>query len=151
MPWGTKHKTLLHHGDCRQDDPRLAALIFDRVPGQLLVCLFSVVFSDCMPFFLLQSFWRSLAYLSCLFPCSCFGTLEAFKTRGSPHSKSSVHTHTHTPRLDQSFFPTCQVRVVRFYVSCLAAPLLLASSPRLVLLNCEWRMAAFPAGPQPQV
>ena len=41
-------------------------------------------------------------------------------------------------------FSTCQVRVVRFYVSCRrCSPLLLSSPlPRLVLLNCEWRMAA---------
>ena len=71
------------------------------------------------------------------------------------------------------FFPTCQVRVVRFYLSCLL--LLLSSSsppprlvvlllslssssrcpPRLVvllvlLLNCDSRSTVFAAGPQPR-
>ena len=76
-------------------------------------------------------------------------------------------------------FSTCQVRVVRFYVSCRAV--LLSSSPLLFLLlllnrecrlaefpcrtstasvgrqcsppdfNCQLRMAVFPAGPQPPV
>ena len=57
------------------------------------------------------------------------------------------------------FFPTCQVRVVRFYVSCL----LLSSSPLLLLLNRDPRSQCslsdlnhdhprpvFPAGPQPR-
>ena len=34
------------------------------------------------------------------------------------------------------FFPTCQVRVVRFYVSCLPLPLLLPSAPPAVRLAC---------------
>ena len=45
-----------------------------------------------------------------------------------------------------SFFPTCQVRVVRFYVSCL----LLSSSPLLLLLNCDPRRTVFSAGAQPR-
>ena len=44
------------------------------------------------------------------------------------------------------FFPTCQVRVVRFYVSCL----LLSSSPLLLLLNRDPRRTVFSVGPQPQ-
>ena len=58
------------------------------------------------------------------------------------------------------FFPTCQVRVVRFYVSCL----LLSSSPLLLLLlnrdprsqcslsdlNHDHPRPVFPAGPQPR-
>ena len=58
------------------------------------------------------------------------------------------------------FFPTCQVRVVRFYVSCLLRPPPPASSclpPAACLLlvlssssssNCDLRSTAFPAGPQ---
>ena len=43
------------------------------------------------------------------------------------------------------FFPTCQVRVVRFYVSCL----LLSSSPLLLLLlNRDPRCTVFSVGPQ---
>ena len=43
------------------------------------------------------------------------------------------------------WFPTCQVRVVRFYVSCL----LLSSSP-LLLLNRDPRRTVFSVGPQPR-
>ena len=43
-------------------------------------------------------------------------------------------------------FPTCQVRVVRFYVSCL----LLSSSPLLLLLNRDPRRTVFSVGPQPR-
>ena len=43
--------------------------------------------------------------------------------------------------------PTCQVRVVRFYVSCL----LLSSSPLLLLLlNRDPRRTVFSVGPQPR-
>ena len=72
------------------------------------------------------------------------------------------------------FFPTCQVRVVRFYVSCLlllSSPLLLISSPppprrpprpprptatrdpqcSLSDLNHDHPCSVFPAGPQPRV
>ena len=47
-----------------------------------------------------------------------------------------------------SQFPTCQVRVVRFYVSCL----LLSSSPLLLLLllNRDPRRTVFTVGPQPR-
>ena len=45
------------------------------------------------------------------------------------------------------FFPTCQVRVVRFYGSCL----LLSSSPLLLLLlNRDPRRTVFSVGPQPR-
>ena len=64
-------------------------------------------------------------------------------------------------------FPTCQVRVVRFYVSCLLLlPLLLLLVLLLLLLlllvllvlvlssssssSCDLRSTAFPAGPQPR-
>ena len=73
-----------------------------------------------------------------------------------------------------SLFPTCQVRVVRFYVSCLlllSSPLLLISSPppprrpprpprptatrdpqcSLSDLNHDHPCSVFPAGPQPRV
>ena len=46
-----------------------------------------------------------------------------------------------------SFFPTCQVRVVRFYVSCL---LLSASPLLLLLLNRDPRRTVFSVGPQPR-
>ena len=59
------------------------------------------------------------------------------------------------------FFPTCQVRVVRFYVSCLLLPLvllllLLRSCLLLLVLssssssNCDPRSTLFGAGPQPR-
>ena len=64
------------------------------------------------------------------------------------------------------FFPTCQVRVVRFYVSCLVLLLLLSSPPPLLssssrcppplvvllvlLLNCDSRSTVFSVGPQPR-
>ena len=62
------------------------------------------------------------------------------------------------------FFHTCQVRVVRFYVSCPAAFLLLllllllrrtsTASPRSHWsppdLHCKLRIKVFPAGPQPR-
>ena len=44
------------------------------------------------------------------------------------------------------FFPTCRVRVVRFYVSCL----LLSSSSPLLLLNRDPRRTVFSVGPQPR-
>ena len=45
------------------------------------------------------------------------------------------------------YLPTCQVRVVRFYVSCL----LLSSSPLLLLLlNRDPRRTVFSVGPQPR-
>ena len=60
-------------------------------------------------------------------------------------------------------FPTCQVRVVRFYVSCLLLPSAPAfrsclplpppassSSSSSSSSNCDLRSTAFPAGPQPR-
>ena len=48
---------------------------------------------------------------------------------------------------DLFLFPTCQARVVRFYVSCL----LLSSSPLLLLLlNRDPRRTVFSVGPQPR-
>ena len=50
-------------------------------------------------------------------------------------------------RISIIYFPTCQVRVVRFYVSCL----LLSSSPLLLLLlNRDPRRTVFSVGPQPR-
>ena len=56
-------------------------------------------------------------------------------------------------------FPTCQVRVVRFYVSCLLRPPPASCLPPAACLllvlssssssNCDLRSTAFPAGPQP--
>ena len=58
------------------------------------------------------------------------------------------------------FFPTCQVRVVRFYVSCLllSSPLLSSSSCSTAIhaqcalpdLNHDHPRPVFPAGPQPR-
>ena len=68
------------------------------------------------------------------------------------------HCHKETQRSKARvvvFFPTCQVRVVRFYVSCLlllsSSPPLLSSSPLLLLLllNRDPRSVC-PAGPQPR-
>ena len=57
------------------------------------------------------------------------------------------HVWTCLGCLSSSFFPTCQVRVVRFYVSCL----LLSSSPLLLLLlNRDPRRTVFSVGPQPR-
>ena len=42
------------------------------------------------------------------------------------------------------FFPTCRVRVVRFYVSCVLLVLL------VLLLNCDPRRTVFSVGPQPR-
>ena len=57
------------------------------------------------------------------------------------------------PMVNLVFFPTCQVRVVRFYVSCL----LLSSPPPLLLLvllvlllNRDPRRTVFSVGPQPR-
>ena len=51
------------------------------------------------------------------------------------------------PKCPSKLFPTCQVRVVRFYVSCL----LLSSSPLLLLLlNRDPRRTVFSVGPQPR-
>ena len=55
------------------------------------------------------------------------------------------------------FFPTCQVRVVRFYVSCLllsspllSSPLLSSALLLLLLLHCDPRRTVFSVGPQPR-
>ena len=67
------------------------------------------------------------------------------------------------------YFPTCQVRVVRFYVSCLlllssspllsSPPLLSSSSCSTATLDAQWSLSdlnhdhprpVFPAGPQPR-
>ena len=80
------------------------------------------------------------------------------------HDLIMTQTHTHTSMLyiyinyyHYLLFPTCQVRVVRFYVSCLLLPLLLLRSCLLLLVlssssssNCDPRSTAFPAGPQPR-
>ena len=70
----------------------------------------------------------------------------------------------------EQFFPTCQVRVVRFYLSCLVLLLLLPPPPPLLLLslssssrcpsplvvllvlllNCDSRSTVFAVGPQPR-
>ena len=61
---------------------------------------------------------------------------------------SDLQALKHWDRTGQYFqwFPTCQVRVVRFYVSCL----LLSSSPLLLLLNRDPRRTVFSVGPQPR-
>ena len=60
----------------------------------------------------------------------------------------------------KGFFTTCQVRVVRFYQSCLLPLLHSSCLPRAACLllvlssssssNCDPRSTAFPAGPQPR-
>ena len=70
----------------------------------------------------------------------------------NPPSPVGFETHPPWPRgmirHDCSCqFPTCQLRVVRFYVSCL----LLSSSPLLLLLlNRDPRRTVFSVGPQPR-
>ena len=68
--------------------------------------------------------------------------------------------HLKSPFVDElaCFFPTCQVRVVRFYVSCLLLPppdsclvlLLLLSSSSSSSSNCDPRSTVFSVGPQPR-
>ena len=64
-------------------------------------------------------------------------------------------------RKNMFFFPTCQVRVVRFYVSCFLLVLLLLVLLLLLLLlvllvllvlllNCDPRRTVFSVGPQPR-
>ena len=107
----------------------------------LLFCVFALLFSACMLFLLFH-----------YFVFSCFSASLLFLLL-------SV--------LLPCFFPTCQVRVVRFYVSCL---LLLSSSPPLLSpllsssscstaihaqcalpdLNHDHPRSVCPAGPQPR-
>ena len=72
--------------------------------------------------------WTGLIFSGslCVFPflCSCFAFLL------------------------ELLFPTCQVRVVRFYVSWHPSPP--SRSPRRSHLNREPRLVVFPAGPQLQ-
>ena len=59
----------------------------------------------------------------------------------------SLLRYTYKSTFFEHLFPTCQVRVVRFYVSCL----LLSSSPLLLLLlNRDPRRTVFSVGPQPR-
>ena len=92
----------------------------------LLFCVFALLFSACMLFLLFH-----------YFVFSCFSASLLFLLL-------SV--------LLPCFFPTCQVRVVRFYVSCLlllsSSPLL--SSPLLLLLLNRDPRSVCPAGPQPR-
>ena len=67
------------------------------------------------------------------------------------HTKANIYGNLWLIHGENSFifefFPTCQVRVVRFYVSCL----LLSSSPLLLLLlNRDPRHTVFSVGPQPR-
>ena len=84
---------------------------------------------------------------------SCF--LRNFLVRKSKYVFIAFLMRNH------DFFPTCQVRVVRFYVSCLLLlprpppppppPLLLVLLVLLVLLlNCDPRRPVFSVGPQPR-
>ena len=76
------------------------------------------------------------------------GFFEIATVLGSeaPHG-DGVKTYEITGWWFHTFFPTCQVRVVRFYVSCL----LLSSSPLLLLLlNRDPRRTVFSVGPQPR-
>ena len=109
-----------------------------------------------------SSYWAKVDQVDCKLPMqwTCFKKIET------------------PPSLSVDFFPTCQVRVVRFYVSCLllsSSPLLLSSPPppaqrqpsthsvlcrtstttihaqcSLPDLNHDHPRPVFPAGPQPR-
>ena len=111
---------------------------------------------------LFETTYRLLLFLIVTYCNSFFllGWKGLLSTQGSAENQYSI-----------SFFPTCQVRVVRFYVSCLlllSSPLLLISSPppprrpprptatrdpqcSLSDLNHDHPCSVFPAGPQPRV
>ena len=98
---------------------------------------------------------------------------QSHKTLAGTNKKQKTTKSHHLLRIldPHGLFPTCQVRVVRFYVSCLVLLLLLSSPPPLVVLllslssssscstatrdpqcslsdlNREYPRQVFPAGP----
>ena len=98
-------------------------------------------------------------------PC-CFNTFpcRVFSFLIFPHLPCLLKQRCDSS-ISFSFFPTCQVRVVRFYVSCLLLlprpafrfrlPLPLPPSASclvllILLLNCDPRRTVFSVGPQPR-
>ena len=106
---------------------------------------------------LLEAAWRSrqVPQHRMVFACFLKQKNELYKLlydnysniycRTPPSKKTKIDMQLITNLVGIVFFPTCQVRVVRFYVSCLPLPLLLPS------LNREHPRPVFPAGPQPRV
>ena len=99
-----------------------------------------------MLWFLIAMFGRTFQYLSMSFPIKLPFTdglpIKWLCLMGSLiFDGLPIKCH-----LNRWLFPTCQVRVVRFYVSCL----LLSSSPLLLLLNRDPRRTVFSVGPQPR-
>ena len=96
------------------------------------------------------------------------GKLKIESNHLNDHYKKQPRLHQNVPICAYNFltivaplfpeqeFPTCQVRVVRFYVSCLlllsspllSSPRLLSSSPLLV--SSPLLLLLLPAGPQPR-
>ena len=78
------------------------------------------------------------------------------------HDSSEGEQRGHCNSTGLLYFPTCQVRVVRFYVSCLlllSSPPLLSSSCSTATLDAQWSLSdlnhdhprpVFPAGPEPR-
>ena len=101
--------------------------------------------------------WKRSHEISIESPRSCI-KLQTLTLDRYPQTKDGSKTH-HVSKLNifERFFRTCQVRVFRFYVSCL----LLSSSPLLLLLlnrdprrtlSCRTSTTTIPAqcsGPQP--
>ena len=74
-------------------------------------------------------------------------SLEGTKTIAALSGRSASCWRRAKVLMKHMFFPACQVRVARFYVSCL----LLSSSPLLLLLlNRDPRRTVFSVGPQPR-
>jgi len=94
-------------------------------------------------------------------PARLGGPLEVLRVSPSCGSPKHSDSYLHIVLVGgvQILFPTCQVRVVRFYVSCLVL-LLLSSPPPLVVLllssssssSCSTatRRTVFSVGPQPR-
>ena len=83
---------------------------------------------------------------TCCFPMSSSSSSSQFPFLHIYIYISSIYIYNRVG-VALPFFPTCQVRVVRFYVSCL----LLSSSPLLLLLlNRDPRRTVFSVGPQPR-
>ena len=112
--------------------------------------------------------WTFQCLLSCVFPTclvfDCFAAVHQspfWFVKGRRVRKllllwCILYSYHVLPRSDvhfaasRSFFPPCQVRVVRFYVSCPAFRLPSAFLRLPSGLNCKLAIAVVPAGPQPQ-